>query len=412
MASLRRRLKAWLARSKQLASDVIGNQLAAMSLDGYFQLGRKQYRQEGMLDFLYRTFGYGKQNYPKSSLAVLMFLLKLPINIVKIVTEVLPHFVCVISALLLGAVIRLTIERILEPLLDKKISIAKVVAAVIIAPIAFAIALLLAVIAAVAAMCYYIGRAVTSPIDSACEDWACWNESNPQRPWLNLAIRLFFTGLRVLTTATVYGLIVVFALPALAGLLSPLGAAALLPIVHGLTGATAAVLHTLSTIVPAIGLIPAMTAQLMLLGMVIGGAIAALGTIIRLWICPPKPAPVHPRDEFKESVESGANSLYDIYVNPANGSILLENDIADYFLEDNVRDYTRVPGVSMTRVNELQRLQPAERLEQREITSVVPAKVSAQGLFAVPTTSAVVLDDREAREAAALAYYNQTYDLL
>ena len=165
-----------------------------------------------------------------------------------------------------------------------------------------AVAVVAGAIAAAFALCSYVGPSVTSPYEAARETWAYWEDPQSGNPWLTLAIRLFFTGLRVLTTVTAYTAIVVFALPALIGLLTPLAPAALLPVSHVLGMVTAAVLHSLSSIIPAISLMPAQV-SLLLLGAAVASAIVAVGAItyslinsvMRWFDHEPKPADQLPR---------------------------------------------------------------------------------------------------------------------
>ena len=244
-------------------------------------------------------------------------LIKLPINIAKIVTELLPHYLLAISAGVLGHITSFFLEQLRSSFTktydgdEEKVSATsqqspsrKVVNALVrlllVFPFVLLVAAIAAVIAAVSAMWYYVGRAVTSPVDSAHEDWVNWKESNPAHPKLSFAIRLFFTGLRVLTTATVYGLIAAFALPALAGLLGPLVPAVLLPVTHAFTLASAAVLQSLSVVIPAISIMPTTTIIPMLLGMVVGAAVAIFGAIIKHWT---SPSPTRKHNKFTAQPE-------------------------------------------------------------------------------------------------------------
>ena len=232
---------------------------------------------------------------------LVIVLCKLPINIAKLVTEFLPHYLLALSGIVFATIV-LSALKLARRFTERKDPFAQpknlpnmlwVVGCIIVPPVALAIAIVSGVIAAVSAVLYYVGRSVTSPGAAIAETWAYWNEHNPQHPRTSLAIRLFFTGLRILTTATVYALIAVFALPALAALVGPLAPVVLVPVTHALMGATAAMLQFFSVIVPAVSLIPTTPVLLALIGAAVGVALAVVGVIIG-WVNrlykPAKPA--------------------------------------------------------------------------------------------------------------------------
>ena len=239
---------------------------------------------------------------------------------------------------------------------------------------------------------------------------------------LSFAIRLFFTGLRVLTTAIVYGLIAAFALPALAGLLAPLAPAALLPLVHAITGATALVLHSLSVAMPVLGLISAMTAQLMLLGMVVGSTIAVLGAMTKDWIRR-LTTPLHRGAVITFQIRNQGWSIGEMARGDCNmagyyPAKVYPNEVFDIFVDakgmifnkNNMNPEARcIPQLRAARIDQLLKLLPADRLQQPEIVAALqrpepPAAVVPPPAAKLATVPPAVAPRRSSRATVASTY--------
>ena len=112
----------------------------------------------------------------------LTLLPKLAVNLAKIVTEVLPHILHIITARLFIRCRNLHVNSGQFISSKGERGVGASILASMIALLGLAISMILGALVVAFSIWYYVGRAVTSPIDSVREDWLFWREYKPRNP--------------------------------------------------------------------------------------------------------------------------------------------------------------------------------------------------------------------------------------
>lgn len=210
---------------------------------------------------------------------LLTLLPKLALNIIKLFTEILPYYLYLGSALLTIWAAKTCITQT-NTLLNSNNTPENRLFSLLLALVAAALALAAGVIAVISALTYYVGRAMTAPIDSVREDWAYWEDYNPRRlRLLSFTIRFVMTGLRVVTTIAAYTLIGLFLGPLLGPIIIPFSAA------HAPLWVIAA-LRLVCTIAMGFaqlsgGLLPTLAFAGLIVGMTASTCFTAIGSVLK-----------------------------------------------------------------------------------------------------------------------------------
>lgn len=243
----------------------------------------------------YQFLGWSEHRSDLANVFTMMFLIPfhfatifpaLALNVLKLVTEVLPYYVQAASGAIATLAARIVLaqlqnlfrggswEEVSLKLLSLPITLG-------IVGISVTVALACSAIYVGAGLAHYIGCAVTSPIRSVRIDWKYWHDYYPQ---MHILARLFFTSLRVLTAAVVYGLAVAFAAPYVATLAAPFIAAHtplwLVLAHHGLMAATVVATHILINWVPAISLVSTLAVETFALTAGLVASVVVLGSLL------------------------------------------------------------------------------------------------------------------------------------
>ena len=146
------------------------------------------------------------------------------------------------------------------------------------------IVLLLTVLFAAAYVMYFIGRAITSPLDSLL---LTWKESANKTPYplLNTAIQVVATSLSMLATVAVYAVIAMFAAPLLAHLIAPaiatIAPAWLMPALHGISIAAVSTMQFVGSLLPAVGIPATLGLQAFFLVAALTAAFVVVGRVVK-----------------------------------------------------------------------------------------------------------------------------------
>lgn len=238
---------------------------------------------------------------------------KLILNITRLITEYLPHYLLAASALVFGAALGLAagllrklfteeatteLEEGSEPNRLESIGLAMLsVIGIIIASIVAIVTLPIVLIAAIAE---YVGRSFTSPFNAIREDWKAiqWQAKNPKKSWFAnwvsrpamFALAIAAVGVRILTIAAIWTAIATAAAPAV-GAVAPAITAQLpflAPVFSGLANTVAIIAQFTAGIVPAtLGVIPVAAAQAFVVGMFAGalaGIFAIVGPVVKPYV--------------------------------------------------------------------------------------------------------------------------------
>ena len=201
---------------------------------------------------------------------------KLALNILKIVTEFLPHYLTTISAIALAYTLD---AMVFASTMDKKDSFVSLALKLsIILPLSIITVTAAGAVTATSWLAYFVGHTITSPLDAMREDWkrmfGAWEawQANSTNNRLsndgdttesayralelmkqNFAFALFSLVARTVIIAVLWGVVAVVAAPALAALVpaASIGFLSFLtPVFPALTSVLAATLQLVSTLFP------------------------------------------------------------------------------------------------------------------------------------------------------------------